>query len=58
MVERILGKDKVTSSILVISSNYGGVAQLARAVGSYPACPRFKSVRRYHYQHSPVKGLF
>jgi hypothetical protein len=29
---------------------------LARAVGSYPACPRFKSVRRYHYQHSPGYG--
>ena len=28
---------------------YGGVAQLARACGSYPQCQRFKSVRRYHY---------
>ena len=46
-VERILGKDKVTSPILVISSIHGGVAQLARAVGSYPACPRFESVRRH-----------
>ena len=27
---------------------YGGVAQLARACGSYPQCQRFKSVRRYH----------
>jgi hypothetical protein len=27
---------------------YGGVAQLARAFGSYPKCQRFKSVRRYH----------
>ena len=26
---------------------YGGVAQLARACGSYPQCPRFKSSRRY-----------
>ena len=49
-VERILGKDKVTGSIPVISSSfiYGGVAQLARAIGSYPMCPRFKSVRRHH----------
>ena len=27
---------------------YGGVAQLARACGSYPQCHRFKSSRRYH----------
>ena len=30
---------------------YGGVAQLARAFGSYPKCHRFKSSRRY-------QGLF
>ena len=48
-VERILGKDKVTSSILVISSIFfGGVAQLARACGSYPQCPGFESLRRHH----------
>ncbi len=47
-VERILGKDKVTSSILVISSIYGGIAQLARANGSYPLCPEFKSLCRHH----------
>ena len=29
--------------------NSGGVAQLARACGSYPQCQRFKSVRRYQY---------
>ena len=27
---------------------HGGVAQLARACGSYPQCHRFKSSRRYH----------
>ena len=27
---------------------YGGVAQLARAIGSYPAGRGFKSLRRYH----------
>ena len=27
----------------------GGIAQLARAIGSYPVCPRFKSVCRHHY---------
>ena len=26
---------------------YGGIAQLARACGSYPQCPRFKSRCRY-----------
>ncbi len=46
--ERILGKDKVTGSIPVISSS-GGVAQLARASGSYPLCPQFKSVHRHHH---------
>ena len=30
---------------------YGGIAQLARAFGSYPKCHRFKSSRRY-------QGLF
>ena len=29
-------------------SEYGGVAQLARAFGSYPKCHRFESSRRYH----------
>ena len=46
-VERILGKDKVTGSIPVNSSTHGGLAQLARACGSYPQCPRFKSRCRY-----------
>ena len=27
---------------------HGGVAQLARAFGSYPKCHRFESSRRYH----------
>ena len=46
-VERILGKDKVTGSIPVVSSK-GGVAQLARAHGSYPWSPGFESLRRHH----------
>ena len=58
--ERILGKDKVTSSILVISSIYiGGIAQLARACGSYPQCPEFKSLCRHHlYKRVPFEGLY
>ena len=35
----------------------GGVAQLARAFGSYPECQRFKSVRRYS-QNSQRCGFF
>ena len=58
--ERILGKDKVTSSILVISSIYiGGIAQLARACGSYPQCPEFKSLCRHQMQKRvPFEGLY
>ena len=29
-------------------NTYGGVAQLARANGSYPLGQRFESTRRYH----------
>ena len=47
-------KKSVDNVILLCYSNsclsrrYGGVAQLARARGSYPRCHRFKSSRRYH----------
>ena len=58
-VERILGKDKVTSSILVISSISGGIAQLARACGSYPQCPEFKSLCRHQENdEAPPSGAF
>ena len=30
---------------------YGGIAQLARALGSYPICRWFKSDYRYHLQY-------
>ncbi len=30
----------------------GGIAQLARACGSYPQCPRFESRCRYHKRRS------
>ena len=58
--ERILGKDKVTSSILVISSIHnGGIAQLARACGSYPQCREFKSPFRHQFgNETPVAGFF
>ena len=60
-VERILGKDKVTGSIPVISSIsyfiYGGVAQLARAFGSYPKGPGFKSLRRHQKKDVDIRLL-
>ena len=28
---------------------FGGIAQLARACGSYPQCPEFKSLCRHHF---------
>ena len=31
-----------------VSAAHGGIAQLARACGSYPQCPRFESRCRYH----------
>ena len=33
---------------LAFEAKYGGIAQLARAFGSYPKCRRFKSYFRYH----------
>ena len=53
-----LNKEKNFKFLLTISGNfsiikklfgrYGGVAQLARALGSYPGCHWFKSNYRYH----------
>ena len=33
--------------LIVEAVKYGGIAQLARAFGSYPECRRFKSHCRY-----------
>ena len=41
---------KVTGSNPVPATRCGGVAQLARAFGSYPDGQRFESTRRYHIQ--------
>ena len=38
------------------TAKYGGIAQLARAFGSYPKCRRFKSCCRY--QKPPELGAF
>ena len=37
---------------VVVERRYGGIAQLARAFGSYPKCHWFKS--SYRYQYGPV----
>ena len=37
--------------------HYGGVAQLARACGSYPQCPEFKSLRRHQLINEPLTGF-
>ncbi len=55
--------DKLFFLIYNIIRCYGGIAQLARACGSYPQCQWFKSTYRYHYKCSyrsrvPVRTLF
>ncbi len=35
---------------------YGGIAQLARAFGSYPTGRRFKSYFRYHHHYDAGRG--
>ena len=37
---------------------YGGVAQLARAFGSYPKCHRFESSYRYHSEGKKGVSFF
>ena len=43
--------------LTVADSRYGGIAQLARAFGSYPKCRRFKSHYRYSVYGPVVKRL-
>ena len=43
----VAGSNPVFPTIFVIL--FGGVAQLARALGSYPKGRGFKSLRRYHF---------
>ena len=45
-----------TISCPVREGRYGGIAQLARALGSYPSCPRFKSRCRYHAASAAPHG--
>ena len=44
MLTRAKGSDRISFAVQAI---FGGIAQLARARGSYPRCPRFKSRCRY-----------
>ena len=46
---------RYTNPCPVVQDTHGGIAQLARACGSYPQCPRFKSRCRYHYNQP--KGI-
>ena len=42
---------------MIKTERYGGIAQLARALGSYPGCRWFKSDCRYHFYGPLVKRL-
>ena len=44
--------------VLNSTKKCGGVTQLARVVGSYPACHPFESDRRYHERKVRIYGLF
>ena len=46
------GAQIVYNNQVAMRNAYGGIAQLARALGSYPGCHRFKSSYRYHISHS------
>ena len=46
------------SNLCPLRHRYGGVAQLARAFGSYPKCHRFESSRRYHKLPPKREGVY
>ena len=63
MGERLPYKQDVTGSspVMPILQFFGGIAQLARACGSYPQCRGFKSLFRYFKSRLELKllsGLF
>ena len=52
-VEHFVGNEEVSSSSLLVGTIFfGGVAQLVRAHGSYPWRHWFKSSHRYHLYYS------
>ena len=45
---KVIGSSPIPATIILkLIENYGGIAQLARAFGSYPKGRRFKSYFRY-----------
>ena len=53
-LKKVLTSDVLFDIITMLLLNsrrmeYGGIAQLARALGSYPGCRWFKSYSRYHF---------
>ena len=45
------------NSVRIFHAIHGGIAQLARACGSYPQCPEFKSLCRHHRNISTPQGV-
>ena len=60
-VSQLVSAAVLTSNVFRMLLNfnykYGGVAQLARAFGSYPKGPGFKSLRRHHYTDFETSSL-
>ena len=50
------GLSAILSLALFETDRHGGIAQLARALGSYPGCHWFKSSCRYHLQTTDPLG--
>ena len=59
--QRVTGSSPVGPtyfSDLITKAEYGGIAQLARAHGSYPWCREFKSPFRYYIAWTVCPGFF
>ena len=54
--QRVIGSSPI-GPILIKIFLYGGIAQLARAHGSYPWCRWFKSSSRYYDEDCVLKKL-
>ena len=48
----------ITLALFPVRGKLGGIAQLARACGSYPQCPRFKSRCRYQNRYGPADAPY
>jgi hypothetical protein len=58
LVARRAHNPKVVGSSPTPATRHGGIAQLARAFGSYPKGRRFKSYFRYQITHKETYELF